>query len=148
MDGPALVGRQGQQFDVHVELGKIREFARATLSANPEYLDDPAPVAPPTFLITARVWQPPECSVWHGVDRELARVLHGEQEFVFHGPLPEAGGRLRAVERIDDVYEKVGRRGGVMHFTVITTEFRDGDGQLVAESRQTQIATSQAPSGD
>ena len=55
----SAVGRVGQPFDMVVERGKIREFARATLSASPEYLDDPVPVSPPTFLVNAAFWTPP-----------------------------------------------------------------------------------------
>ena len=37
-------GQTGEPFDMVVERGKVREFARATKSQNPEYLDDPVPV--------------------------------------------------------------------------------------------------------
>jgi alkylation response protein AidB-like acyl-CoA dehydrogenase len=44
VDAGAL-GRVGEPFAMDLEPGKVREFARATRSANPAYLDDPAPVS-------------------------------------------------------------------------------------------------------
>ena len=37
----SLVGRTGEPFTMVVELGKIREFARATKSRNPAYDGEP-----------------------------------------------------------------------------------------------------------
>jgi acyl dehydratase len=120
-----------------VEAGKVREFALAVRSADPEHLGD-RPVSPPTFLQTCAWWQTPESSVWHGTDRDYSRLLHGSQEFVFHGEPPRAGDELEAVSRIDGTYRKQGRRGGAMAFTDVVTEFRDiHTGRLVAESRNT-----------
>jgi hypothetical protein len=139
-------GRAGAPFTMPVELGKIREFARATKSRNPAYEaggDRPA-LAPATFLITAVLWQTPESNPYHGVDRNLERILHGEQEFVFHGPPPSAGDQLTAQSRIAAVYEKEGKRGGTLVFTEQVTEFRDADGRLVAEARNTTIETSKS----
>jgi hypothetical protein len=140
-----LAGRTASAFEMDLERGKIREFARATLSSNDDHLLGREPVIPPTFLIAARIWQGPCSSVWTGVKRDLSRVLHGEQEFVFHGEPPRAGLRMHATERIDQVFRKHGKRGGDMLFTVIVTEFRDEEGTLLAESRATQITTGEPP---
>lgn len=148
MNPESLLGREAAPFELHVELGKIREFAKATLSTHPEHLETERPTSPPTFLITSRCWQEGDQSVWHGVDRDLSRVLHGEQEFVFHGEPPRAGARLVGRERIENVYEKTGKRGGTMRFIVINTEFRDEAGTLVAEARMTQIITEAPPSSE
>jgi hypothetical protein len=143
-----LAGRTAASFEMDVERGKINEFAKATLSTNPAYLTGDSPISPATFLITARTWQSPEQSVWTGVDRDLSRVLHGEQEFIFHGEPPRAGTHLIATERIDSVFEKQGKRGGAMLFTLIVVEFRDQAGTLVAESRATQITTGEPPKNE
>jgi len=145
----SLVGRQGAPFHMVVERGKIREFARATKSSNPDYLEGEHPLSPVTFLSVSGFWQDESNSPW-GDDaaRNYERILHGEQEFVFFGEPPRAGTALTGVGRIDRVYEKAGRRGGAMQFTETVTEFRDDDGRLVAESRTTVIETGQAPTGD
>jgi len=132
------VGAVGPEFEVHIERGKIREFATAMQSENPAY-QGPGAIVPPTFLTTANQWAPPSARLAHGFDRR--RLLHGEQEYVFHGPLPRVGDVLIARERVDTRFSKPGKRGGEMHFCVIVTEFRSPAGDLVAEARSTLIQT-------
>jgi hypothetical protein len=139
-------GATGQPYTVEIERGKIREFARATKARDQRYLVDPHPVAPPTFLSSAAFWATPESSALAAESIDWARILHGEQEYVFYGPPPRAGQTLIAQQRVEDRYEKQGRRGGTMRFFVIVTEFRTPDGELVAEGRSTVIETSQAAS--
>jgi hypothetical protein len=136
------LGVQGEPFEVRVEYGKVREFARATMTADPAYLDTALPVVPPTFLITAGFqWAGPTSSVTDTIDSDPHRALHAAQEFVFHGPPPRAGDRLVARERVSQMYDKDGKRGGSMTFFVITTEFTDTEGNLVAESHLTGVET-------
>jgi hypothetical protein len=137
------VGTAGEPFEFRVELGKVREFARATKSKHPEHLAEDG-VAPVTFLQTSAFWMTPANNPWTGRGRKLERILHGEQEFTFHGEPPGPGDVLTGTARIDKVYEKEGKRGGTMSFTEMVTEYRDADGRLVAESRSTTIETSKA----
>lgn len=137
----SAIGTTDEPFTMVVERGKIREFARATMSADAEYLDAPVPVLPPTFLTTTSFWTPPGQSVFAKVKMDLRRLLHGGQEYTFHGPPPAAGTTLTVQTRVDDIYEKVGKRGGTMTFVITVTEFRDESGALVAESRSTAIET-------
>jgi len=74
-----------------VEEGKIREFARATRSWSAEHFRPRDPVSPVTFLASSALWMGEENSAWQGVTRDFANILHGEQEFSFHGPPPTAG---------------------------------------------------------
>ncbi len=143
----SLEGSSGKPFRVVVEEGKVREFARATKSANPAYLagDGPPATSPVTFLASSVFWQEPEHSPWGGSTLNWERILHGEQEFTFPGPPPATGTVLTAQARIDRVYEKEGKRGGTMTFAEVVTEYRDESGAVVAESRSTVIETSQAP---
>jgi hypothetical protein len=138
----AAQGRTGEPFELELERGKIREFARATFSTNPSYLDDQAPVVPPTFLTTMIFWSGPEADPWQFVRMDQSRGLHAEQEYVFHGPPPRAGTRLTARSRIESITTKPGRRGGELTFVVQVTEFRDPSGTLVAEARLTGVETS------
>ncbi len=138
------VGREGPRFEMVVERGKVREFARATGSSNPDYLDDPEPLSPPTFLTTVAFWQPPEANdIYREIDIDLRRLLHGEQEFLFLHEPPRAGTALHAQTVVEETYEKEGRRGGVMTFVVLRTDFTDDDGAVVAQSRSTLIETGQ-----
>jgi hypothetical protein len=142
----SLEGNRGKPFRVVVEEGKVREFARAVKSSNPAYVaDGPQRTSPATFLASSTFWQGAENSPWGGVKLNWQRILHGEQEFVFHGPPPAAGTELTAEARIDRVFEKEGKRGGTMTFVELVTEYRDSSGAVVAEARSTVIETSQAP---
>jgi hypothetical protein len=142
----SLEGNRGAPFRVIVEEGKVREFARAVKSSNPAYVAaGPQATSPATFLASSAFWQGAEHSPWAGVKLNWERILHGEQEFVFPGPPPAAGTELTAEARIDRVFEKEGKRGGTMTFVEVVTEYRDGSGAIVAESRSTVIETGKAP---
>ncbi len=145
MADQSLVGVTDEPFELVVERGKIREFARATMSTNAEYIVEKVPVSPPTFLASSAFWSPPGNSVFSKVKLDLKRVLHGGVEYVFHGPPPAAGAELTAQTRIAEIYEKDGKRGGTMTFVVSVQEFRDCDGNLVAEARNTTIETARPP---
>lgn len=141
---PSIAGRVGTPFEMTIETGKVREFARAVKASDEAHFTD-EPVAPATFLVTSTFWSGPENAAWAPGDLNLARVLHGEQEFVFHGDPPVAGTRLVGTARIADIYSKEGKRGGSMQFGETVIEFRDpATGALVAESRSTLIETSKS----
>jgi hypothetical protein len=142
------VGAEGKPFEMDVERGKIREFARATLSSHPAYMKDEHPVCPPTFLTTTFFWEErePGSNPWHLVKLDPKRGMHAEQEYVFHGPPPRAGTRLACTSRIERVFHKEGKRGGKLTFAVMVTEFRDATtGALVAEARMTGVETEKPP---
>lgn len=130
------VGATGQPWEMKVEQGKIREFAAAMQSDNPAY-QGPDAIIPPTFLVNAVQWAPPGVRVNVGFDRK--RLLHGEQEYTFTGAPPKAGDVLIAQEHIVDRYEKPGKRGGQMRFAVVVTDYRDPNGNLVAQAKATYI---------
>lgn len=139
------LGHTGAPFRFDVERGKIREFARATGTSNPAYLDSDEPPCPPTFLTTQFFWQEGESDVWQRVALDQRRGLHAEQEYVFHGPPPTAGSELTARSTVTEMYTKQGRRGGELTFAVMVTEFRDAQGRLVAEARMTGVETGGVP---
>ena len=141
----SAVGATDDPFAMTVERGKIREFAKATMSENPDYLDAPSPPIEPTFLTSVSFWSPPGRSVFSKVKMDLRRLLHGGQEYIFHGPPPHAGEELTVQTRVDEIYEKEGKRGGSMTFVVTVTEFRDASGTLRAEARSTAIETGKPP---
>jgi acyl dehydratase len=121
-----------------VERGKIREYAAATGNARPEYMDDPGPPVPPTFLSSVVFWdkvgdvfatqEAVDAFAAAGITPGWEGLLSVEQEYVFHGPLPRAGDTLGLVRRFDSVETKEGRRGGRMVFVRFSMEFRGDDG--------------------
>jgi hypothetical protein len=128
----------GRPWELVVERGKIAEFAEAMLCDDPVYRG-PDAIIPPTFLTTGGRWAPPGARVDVGFERK--RLLHGEQEYTFHGNLPAAGDVLTAQERVVDRYSKPGKRGGTMQFATVVTDYRDAEGTLVAEAKATFIET-------
>jgi hypothetical protein len=128
-----------------IELGKIREFSRAVKATHPAHKGD-NPLIPPTFLVSSRtLWEPASESGIAKLGFDMRRILHGEEEYVFHGPLPRAGQVLTCESKVVENYEKPGKRGGSMRFGVVVTEFRDEHGTLVAEARSTIVETEKAP---
>ncbi|WFR72878.1 MaoC family dehydratase N-terminal domain-containing protein [Prescottella defluvii] len=142
------VGVEGKTYDLDVERGKIREFAVATYSTNPDYLEREDAVAPPTFLTVTNFWQPPNGNAWKALEFDGKRGLHAEQQYEFFGPPPKAGTRLRCTSRITDVYTKQGRRGGELTFAVMVTDFVDSAGTLVARATMTGVETARPATED
>lgn len=135
-----------------VERGKIREYAIATGSSRPEYLDDPQAPIPPTFLSSVVFWESledvfalPEAADAlreAGIEADVRRLLSLEQEYVFHGSLPRAGDALLATLRFDGVESKEGKRGRMV-LVRFAVEFR-GEGRLRAECRYTSAFVADA----
>jgi hypothetical protein len=124
-----------------IESGKVREFARA-VQADRVAHDGPDAVIPPTFLTTARlVWEPADQNVMEQLQFDMARVLHGEEEYTFFGPPPRVGQTLSVKTWIEKQFEKPGGRGGTMRFALVINEFSDESGTPVAQQRTTVIET-------
>ena len=123
-----LIGRQSDEVLVEVERGAIRKFAQAVGDTTAACLR--GEVAPPTFPTTIRIPIP-------GVTYDLARVLHGGQEYRFQRPI-RAGDRLRCRTSLTDVYRREGRLGA-MTFLIIELEGRAENGEPVFTGRSTVI---------
>ena len=139
------IGNSGTPVTMHVERGKIREFARAIKDDNPIYFDETFAtqtvgglMPPPTFSMTLGLWDDRRNRPLLTYD--VRRLLHGEQEFEYLAPI-YAGDVLTAVGRVADVYEKQGSRGGTMTFGVLETTFTNQRGELVLRSRSTLVET-------
>jgi acyl dehydratase len=136
----SLIGQWGPEGTMRVELGKIREFARAVKDPNRVYLDDAQALAPPTFLMTMALWMGDLGQTRSAVKLDYRRLLHGEQEFEYVRPI-RAGDVLTFRSRTKDVFEKEGKRGGKMLFVIGETEFKNQRGEVVAYTRNTAIET-------
>ena len=143
----SYIGKTGEPVTMHIERGKIREFAKAIKEDDPLYFDEEYArhevggiMSPVTFLQTVALWD--DGRGRPRVPMDLKRALHGEQEFEFLMPI-FAGDSLTAVSRITDVFEKAGKRGGTMTFVVTDTEFTNQRGEVVARARHVGIETGQ-----
>ena len=153
MPAQDYIGLSGPEFEMDIERGKIREFARAMLAPLPEYIEGKNPLIPPTFLITAAyTWgyslERPRGTVFEKIDHDLSVPLHAEEAYIFHGEPPRAGDRLICRSTLEDLRSKQGAKGGELTFLTLLTEFRDKSGKLVAEQRSTTVTTGNAPDAD
>lgn len=123
-----LIGRQSDEVLVEIERGAIRKFAEAVGDTTEACLR--GEVAPPTFPTTIRIPIP-------GLTYDLARILHGGQEYRFQRPI-RAGDRLRCRTKLADVYQREGRLGA-MTFLIIDLEGRGEDGEPVFTGSSTAI---------
>ncbi|HYZ46129.1 MAG TPA: MaoC family dehydratase N-terminal domain-containing protein [Actinomycetota bacterium] len=140
-------------FLLPIERGKVREFVQAVGEDNPIFFDTeaaqraglPDVVAPPTFTVS-QMWSVPrdlrEERLGAGLDN--ARVLHGEQEFVYRR-LPVVGEVLSGVMTIARDVTKQGRRGGSMRFVTYRSRFFDAEGEEVLTADYTLVQTSADP---
>jgi len=123
-----LIGRESEVVLFEVERGAIRKFADAVQDQTPECLR--GDVAPPTFPTTFRMTIP-------GLTFDLARVLHGAQEYRYERPL-RAGDRVRCRVRVADVYRRKGRLGEMI-FLILAMEGTDESGSPVFTGTTTAI---------
>ncbi len=153
MPAEDFIGLQGPEYIMDIERGKLREFARAMNAPLPGYVEGEHPLIPATFLITAAYsWgyslERPRGTVFEQIDHDLSVPLHAEESFIFHGPLPRAGDRLRCRASLENVWRRRGGRGGELTFLTMLTEFRSEAGEPVAEERSTTVTTVNAPDAD
>jgi hypothetical protein len=123
-----LIGHESDVVLFEVERGAIRKFADAVQDQTPACVR--GDVAPPTFPPTFRMTIP-------GVTFNLARVLHGAQEYRYERPL-RAGDRVRCRVRVADVYRRQGRLGE-MTFLTLAMEGTDESDSLVFRGTTTAI---------
>jgi acyl dehydratase len=90
---------------------------------------------PPTFFFCLEMDSPRPAAMRELLGIDIARVLHGEQGFVYHA-MAHAGDELRFEPRIADIYAK---KGGALEFVVRETRVTDAAGRLVAELRATTV---------
>ncbi|MFT4884111.1 MAG: peroxisomal enoyl-CoA hydratase 2 [Natronomonas sp.] len=136
---------------LHVEAGKVAEFAAAVGDDDPVFRDQAVAAdrglerrpAPPTFTRTSMFprYRP------DGVGRlgfdlafDIRYELHGEQRYEFERPV-YVGDTLSATTTLSDAYEREGRDGNILTFAVLETEYVDEAGDSVVTERETLIET-------
>jgi hypothetical protein len=136
----------GVRVRVPVEAGHVMQFRRA-LGEHDASLD--ATATPPlTFLMaadhfdptyprrpgTGRPWPPASVATGTGSG------FHAEQIFEYHRH-PCIGEVLVAESTRGRIWDKVGTRGGRLHFEETVTEYRDEHGEPVVTARWITVAT-------
>lgn len=144
MADKSLIGRSTGVTTSEVEKGRLRFFAKAIGEADSVYFEEAAAHAagyrslpvPPTFLMCLESeGRNPQAIVEEVMGFDLGRILHAEQEFVYHR-MAFAGDVLTFDTRIVDVYEK---KGGALQFVVQETRVTNQDGEHVADIRSSLV---------
>ena len=140
----SAVGRSFTPFTAHVEPGRLRYFFNTLGERNPIYRDAAvartngysAVPAPPTYLFCLEMMDsdnPFEFLTELKID--LARVLHGEQSFLYRAPVV-VGDTLTFSSRVASVADK---KGGAMTLIVVETAVTNQDGIHVADVSRTIV---------
>lgn len=143
MADKSLIGRSLGTTTAEVEKGRLRFFAKAIGETNPIYTDEAAARAaghralpvPPTFLICLESEGRDLFEMMKILNFDLARILHAEQEFIYHQPA-YAGDTLTFETKVADVYEK---KGGALQFVVNSTRVTNQHGEHVADVRASLV---------
>ena len=139
----SLIGHHFPPFQVDLEKGRLRLFAKAIGETNPIYTDEAAARAaglrslpmPPTYPFCLGKDIPDPFDTLHLFGLDFAEILHGEQRFRYHAPAC-AGESLYGQKRVSGIYA---RKNGALEFIVVITEFKDGEGRMVCEAEQTIV---------
>jgi len=137
------IGHTMPAFEVDVEKGRLRFFAKATGQTDPVYSDvaaardagHPNLPVPPTFLFCLEMESPDPAAIRNLLGLDYRRLLHGEQGFTYHRPA-YAGDTLRFEQRIDDIYDK---KNGALEFVVRSTRVTNQRGEHVADLRSVTV---------
>jgi len=141
------IGHQLPPFQVEVEKGRLRFFAKATGQTDPVYVDEAAardaghrglPV-PPTFFFCLEMEAPNPAAIRELLGMDYRSLLHGEQGFSYHA-MAYAGDTLTFRQHIEDIYDK---KNGALEFVVRKTRVSNQRDELVAELRCVTVVRNQ-----
>jgi acyl dehydratase len=138
-----FIGYRQPPFDVEVEKGRLRLFAKAIGESDPIYSDEQAARAaghaslpvPPTFFFCLEMERADPYDWFHELGIPLGQVLHGEQSFTYHRTA-YAGETLTFSAELLDIYEK---KNGALQFLVQRNFVTDAKSQPVAEFDRTIV---------
>ena len=141
------IGHQLPPFQVEVEKGRLRFFAKATGQTDPVYTDEaaardaghPGLPVPPTFLFCLEMEAPNPAAIRELLGMDYRSLLHGEQGFSYY-TMAYAGDTLTFRQRIEDIYDK---KNGALEFVVRKTRVSNQQGELVAELRCVTVVRNQ-----
>lgn len=141
MINKSLANTKFDECSFPVERGKIKEFAGAICDKNPIYTDPQYAVSkgfkdviiPVTFPMTFVFHVTSENAVLEAMQKlgmDVGKSLHGEIQFSYERPVC-AGETLHADISVGNIYEKTGKRGGLMTFVELKTTFYDASNKPV-----------------
>ncbi len=139
----SFIGHEFPPFSAEVEKGRLKFFAQAIGETDPIYTDEaaaraaghPTLPAPPTFSMVLDMEGSEQLPVLSLLDLDIARILHGSQEFEYFRPI-YAGDTVTVTARIADIFDK---KGGALDFVVMEQDYTNQDGQLLVRATSTLV---------
>jgi acyl dehydratase len=139
----SFIGHEFLPFTAEVEKGRLKFFAQAIGETDPIYTDEaaaraaghPTLPAPPTFSMALDMEGTEQLPVLSLLNLDIARILHGSQEFEYFRPI-YAGDTITVTARIADIFDK---KGGALDFVVMEQDYTNQDGQLVVRATSTLV---------
>ena len=147
----SAVGHRFTPVTARVEPGRLRYFLDTLGETNPIYRDgDAARVAgfaatpvPPTYLFCLEMMDAENpFEMLTALNIDLARVLHGEQSFVYLAPVV-VGDTLTFHPRVASVTDK---KGGALTLIVVESAVTNQNGVHVADTSRTVVVRNQVAS--
>ena len=137
------LGRVSEPHTVDIEKGRLKFFAKAIGETNPIYTDEAAArdaghrelPAPPTFAWMLDMEAADFLPVVGLLDLDIARILHGSQEFEYFGQI-YAGDNITVNSRITDIFDK---KGGALEFMIIENTYTNQNGDVVGKVTNTLV---------
>ena len=138
----SIIGKEFPESSFEVEKGKIKEFARAIGDPNPLYCNETAAKSegidglalPPTFgTVFSLSGETSLLDMLIELKIDIAKVLHGGQEYVFINPI-KPGDTVTGKTVITDVIDK-----GKMDLIIMETDYVNQDGTPVLKDKSTIV---------
>lgn len=137
------IGHQLPASVLPIERSRLQFFAKAIGETDPIYSDAsvardagyPDLPAPPTFLFAAELDSGAAFRLIEDLQIPIARLLHGEQSFIYHQPAC-VGDIVTVRSTVSDIYEK---KNGALEFVVKTSRATNQRDELVAEMRSVLV---------
>ncbi|WP_372477365.1 FAS1-like dehydratase domain-containing protein [Nocardia australiensis] len=142
---PPAVGTVLDVVSFEVEAGKVREFSKATQTADVVHTDAGAAAAAgyssipatPTHVVVAGHHRDQKQFV-ETLGLAIERVVVGSVEWHYSRPLL-VGDRLTGTRRVVDDSTREGKRGGTMRLLTLETEWVDATGDSAVTQREVLI---------
>jgi len=140
-----LIGTVVDRVSFDVERGKIREFARATFTADPVHTDPVAAAAAgfagtpatATHVVVAGHHRDQQGFV-AALGLDISRVVVGSVDWSYERPLLR-GDSLVGTRTVVADEVRAGGRGGSMRMVTLETAFVDADGAVAVRQREVLI---------
>jgi acyl dehydratase len=132
------IGHEFSPVTLPVEEGRLKFLAKTLGMTQGVYNDHdvavdagfPGLLAPPTYPFVLEIEALELVNLVNLLGENLGKLLHGEEKFIYHGPI-YAGDEITVRKKITDIINK---KEGTLQFVIFHTEFINQHDEKVAET--------------